>query len=208
MRTRLFLLLFALASLILSQPALAANNPKDASCTISLPANVVVPDGRLIRDLNASQFVAQAKHESPKVLAATEDSGPRRILLIIETGRHVPERVRTAEYSVVADLLSEARPEDSFGLLTARGPEKEVRFGQPRNAILAAVKELETNTDSKGASNGVLDVLMTAAGWFDQPRPGDAILLMSMDWKASIMPASSKFARNWPTGKCGYSAFC
>jgi hypothetical protein len=92
----------------------------------------------------------------------------------------VPERVRVAEYRIVADMLSEARPEDSFGLLTARGPEKEVSFGQSRDAILAAVRELETNTDSKDRGNGVLDALMAAAGWFNEPRGGDAILLMTM----------------------------
>jgi hypothetical protein len=159
---------------------LYAANQKDAPCTISFPANVVVPDGRLIRDLNASHFVAQGKHEPVKVVAATEDRGPRRILLVLETGRDVPERVRAAEYSIVADMLSEARPEDSFDLLTTRGPNKEVGFGQSRDAILVAVKELETNTDSKHHGNGVLDALMAAARWFDEPKIGDAILLMSM----------------------------
>jgi len=180
MRICLFVLLFALVSLISSPQVLFATSQKDDPCTISLPANVVVPDGRLIRSLNASQFVAQAKHELVNVIAATEDSGPRRILLVLETGRRVPERVRAAEYSIVADLLSEARPEDSFGLLTARGPEKQVGFGQSGEAILAAVRELKTNTDSKDQGNGVLDALMAAAGWFDEPRPGDAILLMTM----------------------------
>ncbi len=80
----------------------------------------------------------------------------------------------------MADVLSEARPEDSFGLLTARGPDKEVRFGESRDTILAAVRELQTNIDTKGSTVGVLDALMTAAAWFDQPKPGDAILLLSM----------------------------
>jgi hypothetical protein len=180
MRTCVLFLLFALVSLISSSQALSAVSKNAAPCTISLPANVVVADGRLIRDLNAGHFVAQVKHEPVKVIAATEDSGPHRILLVLETGRHVPERVRAAEYSIVADVLSEARPEDSFGLLTARGLEKRVGFGESRNAILAAVGELESNIDSKDRGNGVLDALMAAAGWFDQPRLGDAILLMTM----------------------------
>ncbi len=180
MRVRLALLLLALMSLLSSsQPALA-NNQKDASCTISLPANVVVSDGRLIRDLSVTQFVAQTKRQTVPVLTATDDSSPRRILLVLESGHHVPERVRTAQYSIVADILSEARLEDSFGLLTARGADKEVRFGESREAILAAVKELQSNTDTKGSSIGVLDALMTGAGWFAQPKPGDAIFLMSM----------------------------
>ncbi len=52
--------------------------------------NVVIPDGRLIRDLNAGQFVGQAKHEPVNIAAATQDSGPRRILLVLETGRQLP----------------------------------------------------------------------------------------------------------------------
>ncbi len=184
MRRRLFRLLFALPSLLLSSQTPFASELKDTACTVSLPSNVVVPDGRLIRGLNASQFVAQAKHGSATVIAATEDSEPRRILLVLETGRHVPERVRAAEYNIVADMLSEARSEDAFGLLTARGPKKELRFGQSRDAILAAVKELQTDTHSKGSSSGVLDTLMAAAVWFAQPKPGDAILLMSMGFES------------------------
>ncbi len=180
MRARRALWLFALMSLLSSSQAAFANSQKDASCMISLPVNVVVPDGRLIRELDASQFVAQTKRQTVPVLTATDDSGPRRILLVLESGRHVPERVRTAQYGVVAEILSEARPEDSFGLLTARGPDKEVHFGESRDAILAAVRELQANIDSKGSTVGILDALMTGAGWFDQPKPGDAIFLMSM----------------------------
>jgi len=184
MRRYLFLMPLTVASLLSNSQTMFASGPKDASCAISFASNVVVPDGRLLRDLNASQFIAQAKHTPVKVTEATQESGPRRILLVLETGRHVPERVRVAEYNIVADVLSEARPEDAFGLLTARGPVKEVRFGQPRDAILAAVKELETGTDSKEQGNGVLDTLMTGAQWFDEPKPGDAILLMSLGFES------------------------
>jgi len=192
---RLFVLLFALASLISDPKILFAASQKDASCTISLPSNVVVPDGRLIRDLSASEFVAQVKHEPVKVIAATQDSSPRRILLVLETGGRVPERVRVAEHNIVAEVLSEARPEDSFGLLTAHGPEKEVRFGESRDAILAAVNELETNTESKSRGKGVLDALMSAAGYFDQPKPGDAILLMSIGLESEHQASFNRVQR-------------
>jgi len=179
MRTRHFVVPIALASVICGSRFLNAAGQKEAPCTIILSANVVVPDGRLVRDLSASQFVAECRHKPVKVMAATQDSGKRRILLILETGPDVPEKVRRAEYSIVADVLAEARPEDSFGLLTAGGPEKKVAFGQSHDAILAAAKELETNTDSKARGNGVLDAIMAGAGWFDEPGLGDAILLMS-----------------------------
>lgn len=171
----LYLLMFQGSSL---QGVSSTGSPKD-SCTIVLPVNVIVPDGRLIRDLPDAEFVAEGKREPAKIVEVIRDRGPRRILLLVETGRNVPKRVRVAESGIVADMLSEARPDDSFALLTARGKIKEVRFGESPDTISTSLKELETATGTEQKGNGVLDALDAAVGWFAQPRVGDSIVLMS-----------------------------
>lgn len=194
-------------SLVLVATAGAAiAQPNTVPCAIDIPVNVVVPDGRLIRGLKTDQFVAQTNHGPLRVVAATDDSGPRRILLVLETGgkvvqtgRDVPQSVRSAESSIVADMLSEARPEDSFALLTARGPREEVPFGQSRDAIMAAVKEIETQTGGNDYGDGVLDVLSTAAKWFHEPKPGDAIFLMTMGFESEHKTGYSKVQKEMAT---------
>ena len=150
-------------------------------CAIDIPANVIVPGGRLIRELKAEQFVAQTKHDSLKVMAANNETGPRRILLVLETGRSVPPKVRAVESSVVVDMLSEARSQDSFALLTARGLRKTLPFGSSPDAIVSVVKELEAQTGGSDPGNyGVLDVLLEGAQWFHESRAGDSIFLFTL----------------------------
>lgn len=141
---------------------------------------IVNRDGRLLRNLKTDQFTAEFKHgPSPKILSATEDSGPRRILLVLETGSRVPTKILSVEASVVSDVLSEARAQDSFALLTARGPKKELRFGVPREAVLEATKDLiSQNQAAPGV--GVLDTLLEGTSWFSEPKPGDSVLLLTL----------------------------
>jgi hypothetical protein len=169
-----------LGSLVLATISCAAVGQKVASCPIDVPLNVIVRDGRLIRDLRADQFTGETKHDSVRVLAAIDDAGPRRILLILETGRSVPTKIRALESSVVADMLSEARSGDSFALLTTRGFRKALPFDTSPDVIAAAVKELETKAASDGDGSGVLDALLEGAGRFDRSKPGDAIFLMTL----------------------------
>jgi hypothetical protein len=148
-------------------------------CSIDIPVNVIVPGGRLIRELKSEQFLAKTKHHSLRVLAANDEAGPRRILLVLEAG--VPAKIRAVESSVVVDMLFEARSQDSFALLTARGPNKTLPFGSSSDAIISAAKELETRTGGSDPDHrGVLDVLLEGAESFHEARPGDSIVLFTL----------------------------
>jgi len=150
-------------------------------CAIDIPVNVIVPGGRLIRELKSEQFVAKTKHHPLRVLTANDESGPRRILLVLEAGHGVPAKIRAVESSVVMDMLSEARSQDSFALLTARGPNKALPFGSSSDAIISAAKELETQTGGNyPGGRGVLDVLLDGAESFHEARPGDSIVLFTL----------------------------
>jgi hypothetical protein len=77
-------------------------------------------------------------------------------------------------------MLSEARPEDSIALLTAGGPKMQVQFGGPRDAILKAVSDLEIQPPGREQPGGVLDAILEGANWFQKPRPGDSIFLLTL----------------------------
>jgi|KBSMisStandDraft_5_1062788.scaffolds.fasta_scaffold00213_2 hypothetical protein len=152
----------------------------EVPCAIDIPVNVVVPGGKLVRELQKEQFVARTKHAPLRVVAADDETGPRRILLVLETGRSVPPKIRAVESSVVADMLSEARSQDSFALLAARGS-KSLPFGSSPEVIISAAKALETQTGGGDPGNdGVLDVLLKGAESFHEPKPGDSIFLFTL----------------------------
>jgi hypothetical protein len=176
--TLVFLVLGAVAAEAQETP-----NQHKAAVTcppIELPVNIVNRDGRLLRNLKADQFTAEYKHgHSPKILSVGEDSNPRRVLLVLETGSRVPAKILAVEAAVVTDLLSEARPEDSFALVTARGAKKELRFGVSREAVLGATKDL-TSQNQAVQGEGVLDALLEGTRWFSEARPGDSVLLLTL----------------------------
>lgn len=161
-------------------------------CDAELPVNVVLPDASLVRGLGPENFVARTKREPLRIGSFTTDTGPRRILFVVETGKQLPEAARTVEAAVLSHILSIARPEDSFALLTARGPRREVRFGSNRDAVNASVHELGEAPRGKNQENGVLDALLEGAEWFQEARPGDAIIVMTMGIESAHKASYSK----------------
>ena len=160
--------------------------------------NVIVHDGRLIRDLSADQFTIETRHKSSKILHVKDDNRPRRILLLVDTGPRVTQKIRNVEAGVIRDMLSEARPVDFFALRIVGQPEKQITFGEPQSEILALANDLGTQNDKSGRTEGVLDALLDAAKWFHEPMPGDAIFLMTLGFedehKASFRAVAKELA--------------
>jgi hypothetical protein len=93
---------------------------------------------------------------------------------------------------VITHILSKARPEDSFALLTTRGPRVELRFGSSREAIRAAAEQLESTPQGKSGKGGVLDAVLEATTWFQPPQPGDSIFLMTLHLEGKHRASFSK----------------
>src|SRR5262249_5221342 len=170
----------AVCCTFLSWACAGLGKQKQSSCIISIPMNVIVHDGRLIRDLTADQFTTETRHQRAKILRMRDDSRPRRILLLVDTGSGVPQKIRNVEASVITDMLAEARPEDSFALRTVGPSEKRIGFGEARNEILSVANELRRHTSNPGRIEDTLDALLDAATWFREPFPGDAIFMMTL----------------------------
>ena len=141
---------------------------------ILLPAETGVPQ------LSADAFFAHDKKHSVAIQAVTADRGARRVLFVIENGKRMPAAARLIEAAIVSDIVAQARPEDSFGLLTAGGPRVELRFSASREAIRVAAEQLASPPQDESRGEGVLDALFEATNWFQPSQPGDSIFVMAL----------------------------
>jgi hypothetical protein len=136
-----------------------------------------------MRGLKPDNLVAQIKHGDLKISSVTYDTGPRRVVFIVDTGRDLSRDAKKAEVEVVSYIVSRAPADTSFGLITSRGAKSEVRLGMPREQLAAELAHLLERSES-GSSNdeeGALDAVMEGVGWFGNALPGDSILLMSSE---------------------------
>ncbi len=134
----------------------------------------------LARDLPAQAFVAHDGKRRVHIQSVTNDRTPRRIVFVVENGFPMTAAARKIEEAVITDLLSQARPDDSFALLTARGPRRELRFRASREEIRAVAEELGNPPQVDVRGEGVLDAVLEASTWFQPPQAGDSIFLMAM----------------------------
>ena len=133
-----------------------------------------------VTNLSADAFIARDKKGPIRVLSATYDRGPHRIIFVAENSK-MPVAARRIETAVISHVLSKARPEDSFALLTARGPRVELHFGSSREAMQTAAEQLENPPQGKPGKAGVLDALLEATTWFQPPRAGDSIFVLALN---------------------------
>lgn len=143
-------------------------------------------------DLSAEAFVARINNEPVRVQSVIIDRGPRRVTFVVENGKKMPEAARKIEAAVISAILSKARPEDSFALLTARGPRVALRFGSSREAVRAAAEELASPPQGKAGGQGVLDAILEATTWFQPPQTGDSVLVVTMGLESRHKAGFSK----------------
>jgi hypothetical protein len=153
---------------------------EERSCSVSLPVTVFLPNLALLRNLGKEQFAARDKKSALSILYASPENGPRRIVFVVETGRRISSDARKVEAAVLQGVLSEASPDDSVALLTARGPSKEVRFGESHEALESVIAEIGKGLSGHSQQAEVLDAVNEAADWLQPHQQGDAILLLSM----------------------------
>jgi hypothetical protein len=146
---------------------------------ISWLGGAVHADWELLRALQAKAFVAQNGKQPLRIQAVTTDRSARRIIFVVENGKRVNADARKLESGAIADILSKARPEDTFGLLTARGPRISLPLGSSLDALRAASEQIAA-LEPADSGKGVLDSVLEASTWFQPPQPGDSIFLMTL----------------------------
>lgn len=149
--------------------------------TIEVPVGVISATGDVFRGLTAQDFVGHVQKKPVSVKSATFDDGPRRVLFVADTSKKLSSDTRKAEDQMIQTILANARPDDSFALLTARGPGKDVTFTTDHNAITEALKD----ESRKGNEGNVLDAVMAGIEHFGKPQSGDAIVVIAAEMEGS-----------------------
>jgi hypothetical protein len=143
---------------------------------MEVPVGVISAGGETFHGLAAQDFLSS---KGFVVKSAAFDSGPRRVLLVVDTGKKLSPNAHQAATELVNALVAASRPEDSLALITARGPGGEVKFGEDRASIAGALASPEA--DPARSKEGVLDALLEGIEWFSGSQPGDAVVLIAAD---------------------------
>jgi hypothetical protein len=149
------------------------------SCTVSLPVALVDHRGNLLGGATAKDLTVQWHKQTLPIESLTYNTAPRRLLFVADTGRHLPAEVRKMEYALMSYLLHEARPGDTFALLTARGTSRQIHFDDGKDSVSKAVQDLSSDGKEEKKAGPMLDTILEGLTWFGTPQPGDAILLMT-----------------------------
>lgn len=157
-----------------------------------VPVGIVNGNGESFHGLSAAEFFGRAGKAQVDLKGMTFDSGPRRIVLVVDTSKKLSGETRKAEKTLVETLLNAARPQDSFAMITARGPQQVVKFGEAHSAFIEALPE-EAEA-AHGKEQGVLDAVMQAIKLFGESKPGDSVVVIAADLGGSRTTNAKKVA--------------
>jgi len=155
----------------------------------------------IVGDLEASAFVARDKLHSVAVRSVSTDEAPRRIVFVVDNGNNLGDSVRDVEAAILSRILLKARPQDSFALLTAHGPRRELPFGSSSAALQSAAEALASPTPGKPAKNGMLDAMLEAAAWLQPPLQGDSIIALGWNVDNGLHASIKKMRRALEAGR-------
>jgi len=151
---------------------------QQACKAVELPVGVISVTGEGFRGLAAEDFAAHIQKKPVGLKSLTYDEGPRRVLIVVDANRKLSADTRKAEGAMIEAMLAAARPVDTFALLPARGPGRDVDFTSDRRPITEAMGW----SDSKEVKEpGVLDSVMAGIQRFGAPQSGDAIVVIAAD---------------------------
>jgi hypothetical protein len=161
---------------------------QEKTCPVDLPVGLIDNKGTLLEGLTPQDLTIRQNKQSLAIQSVKYDSAPRRILLLMDTSARLPVDARKAEVALARYLLSRVRAADSFALLTARGPLRQVHFEEGKESILRALQELSADPKEAVKGENILDTMVQGMAWFGQSRPGDAILIMADHLEESNEP--------------------
>jgi hypothetical protein len=157
-----------------------------SGCTnLAVSANALLGDGRVLRGLHREDFLAHGKRGGMEIESIVYDTAPRRILLIADNGPSLNADARKAQAQILGHILSEARPEDSFAFVSARGPQVEVPFSEAREKVQQVLETTLSSGGGRGNGDGFLDAVMHGINLFKGPHQGDAIIAMTSEFEKS-----------------------
>jgi hypothetical protein len=142
--------------------------------------------------LATRDFVAHAAKRPIGVQSVAINSGPRRIVFVVENGKRITPALRSREAAIMAGVLSDVRPTDSFGLITVAGPHVELPVGSKTEEIRATVERTPAMIPASLKADDVFDATMEAITRLSPPQAGDAIFVIATGWEGKHHASFSK----------------
>ena len=146
-------------------------------CSLEVPIGVVGRNGALVRAMEPQSFEIP-KGNTLTIQVATYDTGPRRIVFVIDRGPRANEPDIRIEDAVLNRILRHARPGDSFAAIVSGHDSVRVPFGQDAESVLTNLSSPQNMTKEKV---GMMDAIAAAASWLSPAQPGDSIFVFSVE---------------------------
>lgn len=146
-----------------------------------IPISVISASGDIFRGLAAEDFVGRLQRKPVTVKLVTFDDGPRRVLIVVDANKKLSADSRKAQGEMLRTILDNARPQDTFALISTHGHGPQVKFTADRSAIKVALGWDNGSDNGKEKELGVLDGVMAGMEWFGTPQLGDSIVVMAAD---------------------------
>jgi hypothetical protein len=176
--------IFSLLSVILGLSTLGLGQ-QTACKSIEVPIGVISASGDIFRGLAAEDFVGHLQKRPVTVKLVTFDDGPRRVLLVMDVNKKLSTDARKTQSEMARTLLDNARPQDTFALISTHGRGPQVKFTADRSAIKTALGWDNGPDNGKEKELGVLDGVMEGMEWFGTPQSGDSIVVMAADMEGN-----------------------
>lgn len=157
------------AAICLLSAQLNAQAAGAGSCDVP----VVVADyfNQPVRNLLPADFSVRLNEAATPVAGASIDAGPKRIAIVMDASRNVPEEEWKFETRMAAEFVQHARPGDRF-LFSVIGADTPPAELLSPSEVAARLQELAGQTNER-----IYDALLAAARRLDPPQFGDAIVL-------------------------------
>ncbi len=144
----------------------------------TIPVGLVLPNGRTIRNVVPEFMIGAAGKKKVRILNMDWDTGPRRIVVVLDLNKKLEAPARELESIMLRRLLQLTRPQDSLAITIANG-NRELRFGFHTKELNQLLDDIDNGLKVERANSSFIDVVFEVVGWLDAPRPGDAIVVFS-----------------------------
>jgi hypothetical protein len=148
-----------------------------AADSCDLPVVVADFNNELVRDLAPIDFSVRLGDVPMTVNNATVDGGPKRVAIILDASRNIPEDEWKLETEMAARFAEHARPKDLFAFLVI-GAEGTAASLLSSGEVADRLRELAgSRPASSEGSEKIYDAVLAAVNRLDPPQFGDAIFL-------------------------------
>lgn len=156
-------------------PGSLLGSQQSQACDVEVGVNVIGRTGGLVQGLTADSFVIQKTKTPASIKNAAYDTGPRRVVLVLDRGTQMNKAAARASEAIIGEILGRASGGDSFALITVGQYSNRTAFGQSPAELLQRLHDPEQSSQWLG----MIDAIAAAAEWLNPPQTGDSIFVFS-----------------------------